>query len=70
MLEMCIVVFIQYFLISIICFINMKLRLFGQGGRTWWYYMYLKSLVLTYRFKWNHRNFGGVKNHVIKYSML
>ena len=26
----------------------MKLRLFGQGGRTWWYYMYLKSLVLTY----------------------
>lgn len=39
----------------------MKLRLFGQGGRTWWYYMYLKSLVLTYRFKWNHRNFGGGK---------
>lgn len=49
----------------------MKLRLFGQGGRTWWYYMYLKSLVLTYRFKWNHRNFnGGGKNYVIKYSML
>ena len=37
----------------------MKLRLFGPGGRTWWYYMYLKSLVLTYRFKWNHRKFNG-----------
>lgn len=38
----------------------MKLRLFGQGGRIWWYYMYLKSLFLTYMFKWNHRNsYGG-----------
>lgn len=47
----------------------MMFKFLGQGGRTWWYYMYLKSLVLTYRFKWYHRN-GGGKNYVIRYSML
>lgn len=34
-------------------------RFLGEGGRTWWHYMYLKSLFQTWKFRWTHWKCSG-----------